>query len=73
MIRLRPALLVLLALWLLPVLAAAQSTPEDQARGLLDDGRAYRKDGKLKQALDNFQTIVSGFPNTSFVDVRRRW
>jgi TolA-binding protein len=48
--------------------AAAQSSPEDQARGLLEDGRTYRKDGKLKQALDNFQTIVSGFPNTSYVD-----
>lgn len=58
----------LLLLLLLPSLAAAQSSPEDQARGLLEDGRTYRKDGKLKQALDNFQTIVSGFPNTSFVD-----
>jgi TolA-binding protein len=58
----------LLLLALLPSLAAAQTTPEDQARGLLEDGRTYRKDGKLKQALDNFQTIVSGFPNTSFVD-----
>jgi TolA-binding protein len=59
----------LLLVLLLPSLAAAQSSsPEDQARGLLEDGRTYRKDGKLKQALDNFQTIVSGFPNTSFVD-----
>jgi outer membrane protein assembly factor BamD (BamD/ComL family) len=58
----------LLLLLLMPSLAAAQTSPEDQARGLLEDGRTYRKDGKLKQALDNFQTIVSGFPNTSFVD-----
>jgi TolA-binding protein len=58
----------LLLVLLLPSLAAAQTSPEDQARGLLEDGRTYRKDGKLKQALDNFQTIVSGFPNTSFVD-----
>jgi outer membrane protein assembly factor BamD (BamD/ComL family) len=59
----------LLLVLLLPSLAAAQtSSPEDQARGLLEDGRTYRKDGKLKQALDNFQTIVSGFSNTSFVD-----
>ena len=68
MTRVRPLLPFLLALGILPALAAAQSAPEDQARGLLEDGRAYRKDGKLKQALDNFQTIVSGFPNTSFVD-----
>ena len=54
---------------LLPSLAAAQSTsPEEQARGLLEDGRTYRTQGKLKQAMDNFQTIVSGFPNTSYVD-----
>ncbi|PYQ39876.1 MAG: hypothetical protein DMF77_20170, partial [Acidobacteria bacterium] len=64
MILRRTLLLVLL----LPSLAAAQTSPEDQARGLLEDGRTYRREGKLKQALDNFQTIVSGFPNTSFVD-----
>src|SRR5258708_12915771 len=68
--RTRPLILrrTLLLVLLLPSLAAAQSSPEDQARGLLEDGRTYRKEGKLKQALDNFQTIVSGFPNTSFVD-----
>lgn len=48
--------------------AAAQTSPEEQARGLLEDGRTYRRQGKAKQAMDNFQTIVSGFPNTSFVD-----
>jgi TolA-binding protein len=57
-----------MVLLLVPALAGAQTSPEDQARGLLEDGRAYRKDGKTKQALDNFQTIVSGFPNTPFVD-----
>ena len=66
-LRHRTAVSILLLL-LLPSLALAQNSPEDQARGLLEDGRTYRKDGKLKQALDNFQTIVSGFPNTSFVD-----
>src|SRR5258708_28946957 len=68
--RTRPLILrrTLLLVLLLPSLAAAQSSPEDQARGLLEDGRTYRKEGKLKQALDNFQTIVSGFPNTSYVD-----
>ena len=58
----------LLLLLLLPSPAIAQTSPEDQARGLLEDGRTYRKDGKLKQALDNFQTIVTGFPNTAYVD-----
>src|SRR5262249_20547384 len=54
---------------LLPSLALAQQTsPEEQARGLLEDGRTYRTQGKNKQAMDNFQTIVSGFPNTSYVD-----
>jgi TolA-binding protein len=61
-----PRTLILLAL--VPSLALAQTSPEDQARGLLEDGRTYRREGKLKQALDNFQTIVSGFPNTSYVD-----
>jgi TolA-binding protein len=60
------AVLVLFASFVSP--AAAQTSPEDQARGLLEDGRTYRKEGKTKQALDNFQTIVSGFPNTSYVD-----
>ena len=58
----------MLALLLGPGEAAAQSSPEEQARGLLEDGRVYRREGKAKQALDNFQTIVSGFPNTSLVD-----
>jgi TolA-binding protein len=56
------------AIFLVPSLAAAQTPPEEQARRLLEDGRTYRREGKAKQALDNFQTIVSGFPNTSFVD-----
>lgn len=46
----------------------AQNAPDDQARRLLEDGRAYRKEGKAKQALDNFNTIVTGFPNTDSVD-----
>jgi TolA-binding protein len=64
-VTLRRTLLLLL---LVPSFAVAQNSPDDQARGLLEDGRTYRKDGKLKQALDNFQTIVSGFPNTAYVD-----
>ena len=60
-----PATLVVLAL-AAPVLA--QSSPEEQARRLLEDGRAYRSEGKTKQALDNFNTIVTGFPGTESVD-----
>lgn len=48
--------------------ASAQTSPDQQARGLLEDGRSYLKDGKLKQALDNFNTIVSGFSATDSVD-----
>ncbi len=50
------------------VSARAQSTPEEQARGLLEDGRAYMRAGKTKQALDNFSTIVTGFSATDSVD-----
>jgi outer membrane protein assembly factor BamD (BamD/ComL family) len=56
--------LVLLAL-ALP--AAAQESPDEQARRLLDDGRAYRAQGKHKQALDNFNIVVSSFPSTDSV------
>jgi len=49
-------------------LLAQSTSPDEQARGLLEDGRAYRREGKLKQALDNFNTIVTGFPNTDSVD-----
>ena len=59
--------LALLALAALPFTAAAQETPDDQARRLLDDGRAYRVQGKLKQALDNFNIVVSSFPATDSV------
>jgi TolA-binding protein len=48
--------------------AAAQISPEEQARTLLEAGRQYRSEGKHKQALDNFNTIVSGFPTTASVD-----
>ena len=53
---------------LLGALASAQNTPDEQARRLLEDGRAYWTQGKLKQALDNFNTIVTGFPGTDSVD-----
>jgi TolA-binding protein len=47
--------------------AAAQETPDEQARRLLENGRAYREQGKLKQALDNFNIVVSTFPSTDSV------
>lgn len=55
-------------LFLASALSAQTTSPDEQARGLLEDGRAYRRDGKLKQALDNFNTIVTGFTNTDSVD-----
>ena len=48
--------------------AGAQPGPNEQARGLLEDGRAYLKSGQTKQAVDNFNTIVSGFAGTDSVD-----
>jgi TolA-binding protein len=48
--------------------AQAQPGPNEQARGLLEDGRAYLKNGQTKQAVDNFNTIVSGFAGTDSVD-----
>jgi TolA-binding protein len=46
----------------------AQARPDEQARRLLEDGRQYRAQGKLKQALDNFTTIVTSFTDTDSVD-----
>jgi TolA-binding protein len=63
-VRLAAAALALLAAG--PALA--QSTPDEQARGLLEDGRTYMRSNKTKQALDNFNTIVTGFAATDSVD-----
>jgi len=63
----RHLLLALALLPLNPFPAGAQETPDDQARRLLEDGRTYRQEGKLKQALDNFNIVVSSFPNTDSV------
>jgi outer membrane protein assembly factor BamD (BamD/ComL family) len=62
-----PRLALLLALVALALPAVAQETPDEQARRLLEDGRAYRGQGKAKQALDNFNIVVSSFPNTDSV------
>jgi TolA-binding protein len=59
--------LLLLALVTLALPAAAQETPDQQARRLLEDGRVYRSQGKLKQALDNFNIVVASFPATDSV------
>jgi TolA-binding protein len=46
----------------------AQTSPDAQARGLLEDGRSYMTKKQYKQALDNFNTIVTGFGQTDSVD-----
>jgi TolA-binding protein len=51
----------------LPGAAAAQA-PDEQARRLLEDGRQYLARGQSKQALDNFNTILSGFAETESAD-----
>jgi TolA-binding protein len=59
-----PILAILLAA--LPARIVGQDT-DIQARRLLDDGRAYRTAGKLKQALDNFNIVVSSFPGSTSI------
>ena len=48
--------------------AFAQTSPEEQAKSLLEDGKTYFSQGKYKQALDNFNTIVTSFATTQSVD-----
>jgi outer membrane protein assembly factor BamD (BamD/ComL family) len=60
--------LALLLAVLVPALARAQADPEEQARHLLEDGRTYWKEGKLKQALDSFETITRGFRSSAVMD-----
>ncbi len=64
--RAAPALVLLLAAVARP--GFPQSSPDEQARRLLEDGRQYWAKGQYKQALDNFNTIASGFSNTDSVD-----
>lgn len=61
-------LLALLFCGASPARPQAANDPEEQARRLLEDGRAYWREGKYKQALDNYSTIVSGFAATQSVD-----
>jgi TolA-binding protein len=60
------ARLTLLLLLLAPSVFP-QDSADDQARRLLEGGRAYWSQGKLKQAIDNFNIIVSSFPNSSSI------
>jgi TolA-binding protein len=62
----RAPLAALLLLCAVP--AFPQTSPEEQARGLLEDGRSYWGKKQFKQALDNFNTIVTGFAQTDSVD-----
>jgi TolA-binding protein len=57
-----------LALVIVPRVATSQSSPDAQARALLEDGRAYWNKKQYKQALENFNTIVTGFSQTDSVD-----
>jgi TolA-binding protein len=52
----------------LPCVAAPQASPDSQARALLEDGRAYWNKKQYKLALENFNTIVTGFSQTDCVD-----
>lgn len=63
----RHAGLRLLALLAVASAAVAQESPDQQAQRLLENGRAYLSQGKQKQALDNFNIVVSSFPNTGAV------
>ena len=62
-----PVLLFLVPLVAVAMSVAAQESQDEQARRLLEDGRAYRAQGKQKQALDNFSIVVSSFPATDSV------
>ena len=62
--------LVLLTLVLGAAEARAQTRANEQARQLLEEGRAYRKEGKLRQALESFTRIIgtADFARTDSVD-----
>lgn len=51
-----------------PAGAQPASRSDDQAKRLLDDGRIDLANGRAKQGLDALETIVSGFPNSSWAD-----
>lgn len=51
-----------------PAGAQPASRSDDQAKRLLDDGRIDLANGRSKQGLDALETIVSGFPGSSWAD-----
>jgi len=60
-------LFVMLALLTLVSPVAGQESAEEQAQRLLENGRSYREQGKLKQALENFNIIITSFSGTDAV------
>src|ERR1700733_4088622 len=46
----------------------AQQKADDQARRLLEDGRADIAAGRARQGLEALQTIVTGFSTSSYAD-----
>ena len=62
-----PVLFFLVPLLAVTMPVVAQESQDEQARRLLEDGRAYRAQGKQKQALDNFNIVVASFPATDSV------
>jgi TolA-binding protein len=66
-VSLRTLLVVLSVTSVVAPSVRAQGGAEEQARRLLEDGRAYRDQGKLKQALDNFNIVVNSFSGTDAV------
>jgi tetratricopeptide (TPR) repeat protein len=63
-----PAILLLAAALAAAAPAFAQKRPSEQARDLLEEGRAYRKQEKWKLALDAFNTIAGTYADTDSAD-----
>ena len=62
---------LLIAALLVPAgsgLVLAQPTADEQAKRLLDDGRNDLAQGRTRQGLDAFQTVVTGFSNSEYAD-----
>jgi TolA-binding protein len=66
-VSLRTLLVLLSLMAVVAPSVPAQEGAEEQARRLLEDGRAYREQGKLKQALDNFNIVINSFSGTEAV------
>jgi TolA-binding protein len=66
--QLRPLAVALVAVVASARVVVPENTPDTQAAGLLEDGRAYWAKKQYKQALDNFNTIVTSFGTTDSAD-----